>query len=188
MAGLNEIPPDLPVPENDGAAAHLFGRDMPSVTLPSTAGAQVDLSALTGARTVLYAYPMTGQADGTLPSDDWDMIPGARGCTPEACAFRDHHAELEDLGADVFGLSTQTTGYQREVVERLHLPFDILSDCEFALTDALALPTFAAGGMRLLKRHTLVIRAGRIEHVFYPIFPPDGHAEEVCAWLSANQI
>ena len=188
MNSVLSLPDDLPVPEDDGAAAHLIGRDMPSVTLPSTAGAPVDLSALTGARTVLYAYPMTGQPDGTLPSDDWDMIPGARGCTPEACAFRDHHAELNELGADVFGLSTQTTDYQREVVERLHLPFDILSDAEFALTDALALPTFEAGGMRLLKRQTLVIRAGRIEHVFYPVFPPDGHAEEVCAWLRANKI
>ena len=187
MSSVLSLPDDLPIPEDDGAAAHLFGGDMPNVTLPATGGAQIDLSALTGARTVLYAYPMTGQADGTLPSDDWNMIPGARGCTPEACAFRDHHAELRELGADVFGLSTQTTEYQREVVERLHLPFEILSDCEFAMTDALNMPTFEAGGMRLLKRLTLVVRAGRIEHVFYPVFPPDGHAEEVCAWLRANR-
>ncbi|MGI9416108.1 MAG: peroxiredoxin [Hyphomicrobiales bacterium] len=187
MTNLQSLPDNLPRPRDDGAAAHLLGHDMPAVTLPSTGGRDVTLSELPG-RTVVYAYPMTGQPDGTLPSDDWDMIPGARGCTPEACAFRDHHAELKALGADVFGLSTQTTAYQSEVVERLHLPFEILSDAEFALADALTLPTFEAGGMRLLKRHTMVIRDRRIEHVFYPVFPPDGHAEEVCAWLRDHPI
>ena len=187
MTNLQDLPSDLPVPQDDGAAAHLPGLDVPPVTLRSTGGNDVGLSVLPG-RTVLYAYPMTGQPDGTLPSDDWDTIPGARGCTPEACAFRDHHGELKELGAEVFGLSTQSTDYQREVVERLHLPFEILSDADYVLTEALRLPTFEAAGMRLLKRHTMVLRDARIEHVFYPVFPPDGHAEEVLTWLRGNQV
>jgi peroxiredoxin len=176
----------IPAPEDDGAARHLAGMAVASVPLAATDGATVDLAEMRG-RSVVYVYPRTGQPDVALP-DNWDMIPGARGCTPEACAFRDHHAELKALGADVFGLSTQTTVYQSEVVERLHLPFEILSDAEFALADGLNLPTFEAGGMRLLKRHTMVIRDRRIEHVFYPVFPPDGHAEEVCAWLRDHPI
>ena len=181
---LTELPVGLPRPDDDGAAAHLQGKTLPTVTLASTAGRMVDLSGFEG-RTVIYAYPMTGRPDVALP-DGWDMIPGARGCTPEACAFRDHHAELKELGANVYGLSTQTTDYQSEMVARLHLPFEVLSDSEFALTDALELPTFEAGGMRLLKRLTLVVQGGRIEHVFYPVFPPDTHAEDVRDWLAAE--
>ena len=134
-------------------------------------------------RTIVYCYPRTGRPGETLP-DGWDAIPGARGCTPQACAFRDHAADLEALGADVLGLSTQDTAYQREMVERLHLPFEVLSDAEFKLVDALQLPTFEVDGMRLIKRLTLVIRDGRIEHVFYPVFPPDSSAEQIVAWLS----
>ena len=139
-----------------------------------------------GGLTVIYCYPRTGRPGEEPPggSEAWDALPGARGCTPQACAFRDHYGELRDLGAEVFGLSTQTTEYQREAVERLRLPFELLSDAGFALTEALGLPTFKAGGMRLLKRLTLVIRAGRIVKVFYPVFPPDEHPEEVIGWLS----
>jgi len=133
---------------------------------------------------VLYMYPRTGRPDRPVPAA-WDAIPGARGCTPESCGFRDHFAEISALGAGVFGVSTQDTDYQREAAERLHLPFELLSDSEFALTDALRLPTFHFEGERLLKRLTLVVRAGRVEHVFYPVFPPDGHAEKVLAWLSS---
>jgi peroxiredoxin len=178
------IPADLPVPEDDGAAAHLAGLAMPSVLLPATDGALVDVSKLAG-QTVLYCYPKTGVPGQALPGG-WDAIPGARGCTPEACAFRDHFAELKAAGADhVFGLSTQDTDYQRELHERLHLPFPILSDAKLELTRALKLPTFEAWGDTLTKRITLVVRDGVIAHVFYPIFPPDGHAEEVLAWLRA---
>lgn len=187
MTTLDTLPPDLPEPEDDGAAGHLIGRALPALSLPATSGGAVDLGALTEPQTVIYAYPRTGRPGEALP-DGWDMIPGARGCTPEACAFRDHHADLKALAAGVYGLSTQTTDYQREMAERLHLTFPVLSDAEFQLTDALALPTFEVAGMRLLKRLTMIIRAGHIAHVFYPVFPPDSHAEEVLAWLKANPL
>ena len=176
-----ELPNDLPVPEDDGAADHLPGMRLPSVPLASTSGEIVDLSALPG-RTVVYCYPMTGRPDRSLP-EGWDEIPGARGCTPQSCSFRDHHAELRSLGASVFGSSTQDTEYQREAATRLHLPFALLSDSDLALAGALGLPTFEVDGMVLLKRLTLVIDEGWIEKVFYPVFPPDRSAEEVVAWL-----
>ena len=136
---------------------------------------------------MIYCYPRTGRPGEPLP-DGWDAIPGARGCTPQSCAFRDHHRELADLGAEVYGLSTQTTDYQREMAERLHLPFEVLSDARFALTDALGLPTFEVDGMRLIKRLTLMIRDGRIEHVFYPVFPPNESAAQVIGWLERHPI
>jgi peroxiredoxin len=176
-----ELPNDLPVPEDDGAADHLPGMRLPSVPLASTSGEIVDLSALPG-RTVVYCYPMTGRPDRSLPAG-WDEIPGARGCTPQTCSFRDHHAELRSLGASVFGSSTQDTEYQREVATRLHLPFALLSDSDLAFAGALGLPTFEVDGMVLLKRLTLVIDEGWIEKVFYPVFPPDRSAEEVVEWL-----
>jgi peroxiredoxin len=176
-----ELPNDLPVPEDDGAADHLPGMRLPSVPLASTSGEIVDLSALPG-RTVVYCYPMTGRPDRSLPAG-WDEIPGARGCTPQSCSFRDHHAELRSLGASVFGSSTQDTEYQREAATRLHLPFALLSDSNLAFAGALGLPTFEVDGMVLLKRLTLVIDEGWIEKVFYPVFPPDRSAKEVVAWL-----
>ena len=179
------LPPDLPRPVDDGAARHLVGLPMPKLSLRSTKGRMVDLSALAGARTVIYAYPMTGVPGKALP-DGWDMIPGARGCTPQSCGFRDHHKELAELGADVFGLSTQTTDYQREMSERLHLPFEVLSDPELELTEALRLPTFEVDGMMLIKRMVLVIDGGTITKVFYPVFPPDRNAGDVLAWLKEN--
>lgn len=175
----------LPVPSDDGAARHLVGASLPTLGLAATDGRAIDLSALDG-RTVVYAYPMTGRPDVALP-EDWDMIPGARGCTPQSCAFRDHYAELTGLGVgNVFGLSTQDTAYQSEAAGRLHLPFALLSDADFALTDALQLPTFQAGGMRLLRRLTMILEKGRIAHVFYPVFPPDRNARDVVDWLRAN--
>jgi peroxiredoxin len=176
-----ELPNDLPVPEDDGAADHLPGMRLPSVSLASTSGEVVDLSALPG-RTVVYCYPMTGRPDRSLPTG-WDEIPGARGCTPQSCSFRDHHAELGALGASVFGLSTQDTDYQREAATRLRLPFALLSDSDLAFAGALGLPTFEVDRMVLLKRLTLVIDEGWIEKVFYPVFPPDRSAEEVVEWL-----
>ena len=183
-----ELPPNMPVPVDDGACDHLPGMRLPSVPLPSTAGRTVDLSAL-GGRTVVYCYPRTGRPDQEVPKG-WDEIPGARGCTPQSCAFRDHYAEFEAAGVRVFGLSTQTVEYQREAATRLHLPFDLLSDKDLAFVRALKLPTFefawpfGAERSTLIKRLTLVIRDGRIEHVFYPVFPPDKNAEEVRAWLT----
>jgi peroxiredoxin len=176
-----ELPNDLPVPEDDGAADHLPGMRLPPVPLASTSGDVVDLSTLPG-RTVVYCYPMTGRPDRSLPTG-WDEIPGARGCTPQSCSFRDHHAELRSLGARVFGLSTQDTEYQLEAAERLNLPFALLSDADLAFAGALGLPTFEVDGMVLLKRLTMVIDEGRIEKVFYPVFPPDRSAEEVVEWL-----
>ena len=176
-----DLPEGIPAPTDDGAADHLPGIGLPSVPLNATSGDTVDLSALSG-KTVVYCYPMTGRPGKDLPQG-WDEIPGARGCTPQACSFRDHHAELQDLGARVFGLSTQSTGYQREAVGRLRLPFDLLSDEDLAFAEALSLPTFEAEGMILLKRLTLIIENGRVEKVFYPVFPPGKNAEEVLAWL-----
>ena len=175
----------IPAPLDDGAAAHLAGRPLPRLPLPSTSGELVELAALNG-RTVLYVYPLTGQPGVPLP-DGWDGIPGARGCTPQSCAFRDHHAVLLVAGADrVFGLSTQETSYQREAAERLHLPFALLSDSAGTLTRALAMPTFEAAGHVLLKRMALVFDDGAIAQVFYPVFPPDRNAADVLAWLKAN--
>jgi peroxiredoxin len=154
---------------------------LPSVPLTSTPGDTVDLSSLSGV-TVVYCYPMTGRPDRELPRG-WDEIPGARGCTPQSCSFRDHYSELRDLGARVFGLSTQSTGYQQEAVGRLQLPFELLSDERLAFAAALGLPTFEVDGTTLLKRLTLIIEGGRIEKVFYPVFPPGKNAEEVLAWL-----
>src|SRR3712207_13337 len=175
------LPEGLPVPQDDGLSDHLPGMRLPSVPLMSTAGEQVDLSRLP-AKTVVYCYPRTGRPDQDSPQG-WDEIPGARGCTPQSCSFRDHHAELRELGARVFGLSTQSTGYQREAVARLHLPFELLSDEDLAFAGALSLPTFEADGMILIKRLTLVLEDGRIEKVFYPVFPPGKNADEVLAWL-----
>lgn len=182
--GLDNLPEGLPVPEDDGASDHLTGMRLPSVGLKSTAGDTIDLSVLPR-RTVVYCYPLTGRPDADLPQG-WDEIPGARGCTPQACAFRDHHADLQGLGADVYGLSTQDTPYQKEASERLHLPFELLSDEDLVLTKALSLPTMEIEDMLLLKRLTLVARDGQIEKVFYPVFPPHEHAGEVMNWLSQN--
>ena len=178
----NVLPPGIPVPQDDGAARHLQGLALPSLSLPATDGSRVDLSKLAG-RTVVYVYPRTGVPGQPLP-EGWDAIPGARGCTPQSCSFRDHFAELKRLGvAHLYGLSTQDTPYQREAVERLKLPFAILSDAELGLTRAIDLPTFALAGMTLLKRMALVIDDGVIGKVFYPVFPPDKSAAEVIAWL-----
>ena len=179
---IHEVPQGLPVPTHDGACDHLPGMRLPSVSLMSTEGDLADLSALTGT-TIVYCYPLTGRPDQNLPPG-WDEIPGARGCTPQSCAFRDHHAELRELGARVFGLSTQDTTYQREASGRLHLPFLLLSDEKREFARALELPTFEAEGMTLIKRLTLVIEEGEILKVFYPVFPPGKNAEEVADWLS----
>ncbi|HYO60982.1 MAG TPA: peroxiredoxin [Actinomycetota bacterium] len=176
----------IPAPVDDGGTRHLAGAQMASVSLRSTDGDMVDLSALPG-RVVVYAYPRTGQP-GVENPDGWDMIPGARGCSPQSCSFRDHFAELKALGVGhLFGLSTQDPDYQREAAERLHLPFAILSDERLELTRAMNLPTFETGGMTLLKRFTLVINDGAVEHVFYPVFPPDQNASEVVEWLSTGR-
>ncbi len=181
---LLTLPPDLPRPADDGAADHLSRMRLPEVALPATDGAWVDLSALPG-RTVLYCYPRTGRPDRPQPAG-WDAIPGARGCTPQSGSFRDHYAELADLHARVFGLSTQATDEQREAAERLRLPFPLLSDAAGCFTQALRLPTFEAPSMVLLRRLTMIVRDGAIEHVRYPVFPPDADASEVVAWLRAN--
>jgi peroxiredoxin len=180
------LPANLPVPRDDGAAAHLLGSEAPDVALRSTDGRKVSLATIRGMRVVVYAYPRTGRPGEPPLVEEWDVIPGARGCTPETCGFRDHHVELRAAGAEVFGLSTQDTAYQRELVDRLHLPFPILSDSNLDLTRAWGLPTFKAAGQTLLKRLTLVIRDGGVEHLWYPVFPPDRHAEEVLRWLTAN--
>lgn len=177
----------LPRPTDDGAARHLLGLTMPDIALDATDGTRVSLAEFPG-RTVLYVYPMTGKPGVALP-DGWDDIPGARGCTPQSCAFRDHHGALINAGANhVFGVSAQDRAWQTEAAERLHLPYPLLSDADLALTQALKLPTFDIGGIRLLKRMALVIDDARIAAVFYPVFPPDRNAADVLTWLQENAI
>ena len=176
----------IPAPGDDGRAAHLPGMTLPDIALPATDGSSISLARLPG-RTVLFAYPRTGEPGKIAPVDDWDMIPGARGCTPQSCAFRDLFGELKAAGANaVFGLSTQDTAYQQEMASRLHLPFPVLSDASLALTRAARLPTLSVAGLTLIARMAGIIDAGRITHVFYPVFPPDRNASDVLAWLRAN--
>ena len=177
----------IPAPVDDGGTRHLPGMQLPDVSLPATDGTQVSLAKLPG-RVIVFAYPRTGQPGKIALVDDWDMIPGARGCTPQSCAFRDLHKELTSAGAQrVFGLSTQDGAYQREAAERLHLPFPLLSDEKLALTQAMRLPTMQVAGLTLIKRLALVIDDGRISKVFYPVFPPDRNAGDVLAWLQQNR-
>lgn len=189
MSDYLSLPNDLPVPKDDGEADHLPGTEMPNLLLSATDGSTVQLADLGPGRTVIYLYPMTGRPGVALP-EGWDLIPGARGCTPESCGFRDHFEELRAAGAErVYGMSSQDTGYQKEAVGRLGLPFPMLSDPDLMLADSLGLPTFTAPGQnRLYARLTLVIRDGRIEKAFYPIFPPNQHAGEVLTWLRANRL
>jgi peroxiredoxin len=179
-----ELPKDLPRPVDDGAASHLDGMTLPKILLPATNGTTVNLAGIQG-RVVIYIYPMTGRPGVPLP-DGWDGIPGARGCTLQSCAFRDHYSELKSLKTSVLGLSAQTTDYQTEARDRLHLPFELLSDSELRLKQALGLPTFKVAGMELYKRLTLIAENGRIQKVFYPVFPPDRNADDVLAWLRQN--
>ena len=183
LATYTELPANLPVPVDDGACAQLPGRVVPRLSLPVTGGGTVDLGALDG-WVVVYVYPMTGRPGVALPPG-WDAIPGARGCTPESCGFRDNHAGFSACGVRVFGLSSQDTVYQQEVHDRLHLPFELLSDERLEWARALSLPTFEVEGRRLLRRVTLVLVGGVVRHVFYPIFPPDTHAAAVLAWVRA---
>ena len=180
------LPADIPAPQDDGAARHLAGMELPDLALPATRGGAFNLSKLQG-RTIVYVYPRTG-VPGIDAPPGWDGIPGARGCTPQSCSFRDHFDDLKRLGvAQLFGLSTQDTAYQREAATRLHLPFAILSDEKLAFTKAMKLPTFTTSGMTLLKRMAWIIDDGKIAKVFYPVFPPDKNAEEVIAWLQASR-
>lgn len=175
----------IPAPDNDGGADHLQGSQLAQVELVATDGKSVDLSALEGT-TALFIYPMTGRPDVALP-DGWDMIPGARGCTPQACSFRDLHSELAAAGADhIFGLSAQSSDYQSEAAHRLHLPFPLLSDADGAFRDAMKLPWMTVEGMTLLKRLSMICRDGQIIKTFYPVFPPDRSADDVLAWLKSN--
>ena len=178
---LSQLPKDLPIPFDNGAAGHLTWLPLPDLEIPATDGSSINLAGLHG-RWVIYIYPMTGRPDVPLP-DGWDDIPGARGCTPQSCSFRDHYAELQSLKTGVFGLSAQPGDYQLEARDRLHLPFELLSDSELKLKALLQLPTFAVAGMELYKRLTLIVEDGVIVKVFYPVFPPDRNADDVLAWL-----
>jgi peroxiredoxin len=181
-----QLPDDLPVPEDDGAADHLAGMPLPPIALRATDGTSVRLDQLAG-QTVVFAYPRTGRPGEPSPGgdDEWDAIPGARGCTPQACSFRDEHARFAAVNTPVLGLSTQDTAYQREAAERLHLPYPLLSDERLELATALGLPTFEADGLRLLKRLTLILRDGAIEDVIYPVFPPNRSADQTLDRLAA---
>lgn len=181
-----DLPDDLPVPQDDGACDHLEGQALPNIELRSTANRTVNLARLTQSPTVLFFYPRTGRPDEPAPIG-WDEIPGARGCTPQSCGYRDQFAEFRALGFQVFGVSTQTTDFQQELVDRIKLPFEVLSDGEFALTNGMKLPTFEFSGMRLLKRMAWVCEQGKIVKVFYPVFPPQENATQVLGWLKARE-
>ena len=186
---LYELPAGLPVPEDDGAARHLIGLSLPPVELSSTSGRTVRLDDPSVQLAIVYCYPRTGRPDAEAlgGTANWNSIPGARGCTPQSCSYRDSHEELRQLGATVYGLSTQSTDYQREAVNRLGLPFELLSDANNVFSTALRLPTFEVGGTRLLKRITLIIEHGRITQCFYPVFPPNEDAGKVIAWIRGNR-
>jgi len=186
IKNLYTLPDNLPVPVDDGACDHLMGSALPQVSLTSTAGKTVDLSTYAGTL-VSYFYPMLGRPDSP-PLVGWNEIPGARGCTPQTCAFRDHHAELKQLGVEMFGVSAQPLEDQQEAHARLHLPFELLNDRHLALTHALQLPTFEYAGSRLIKRLTIIALDGVIRKVFYPVFPPDKNAQQVVAWLRAQRV
>ncbi len=186
MTNVYAIPPGLPIPQDDGSTDHLKGLRLPTVSLKATDGSTVSFGNISN-RWVIYCYPMTGQPNIALP-DGWDQIPGARGCTPQSCSFRDHYQELQALGAEVVGLSVQTTEYQKEMVDRLHLPFPVVSDSDYQFQKALKMPTFIAGGMRLLKRVTLIANHGVIEAVHYPIFPSDSDPGWVIDYLKRHPI
>ena len=181
MTQLNELPSNLPRPEDDGAANHLVGMRLPSLLLQGTNGKAVDLSKIAGLL-VVYGYPMTGQPHVPLP-EGWNDIPGARGCTPQTCGYRDHYDVFKDMGVEVFGLSVQSTAYQQEMAARLHLTFQVLSDSRYQFTNALNLPTFDVAGMTLLKRLTLIVKDAVIIAVHYPIFPSDSDASWVLNYL-----
>lgn len=181
---FSRLPSDLPVPVDDGAADHLPGSAVPDVALPSTQGGELRLADAARGLLVVYVYPRTG-TPGVAAPEGWDDIPGARGCTPQSCAFRDAQQELARHGASLIGISTQTPAEQAEFAQREHIPYPLLSDHELVLADRMRLPTFQAGGLQLYKRLTFVAQAGRIVKLFYPVFPPDRNADEVLAWLEA---
>ena len=181
VEGFSKLPADLPVPLDDGASSQLLEKSLPNVVLYSTCGKQVNVSHIKS-KVVFYCYPMTGQPGIKLP-DGCDSIPGARGCTPQSCSFRDHYQELQALNTQVYGISTQESAAQIEAVTRLHLPFELLSDVDLKLTKALQLPTFEVENKQLIKRLTLIAQEGKIIKVFYPVFPPDKNAQDVIDWL-----
>ena len=182
--GFSQLPSDLPAPVDDGAGDRLLGKNLPALVLNSTSGKQVNLSDIKGS-VVFYCYPMTGQPGVELP-EGWDSIPGARGCTPQSCTFRDYYRELQALNTQVYGISTQESSVQTEAVARLHLPFELLSDADLKLTAALQLPTFEVENKKLIKRLTFIAKEGKIIKVFYPVFPPDRNASDVISWLKQN--
>lgn len=185
MTNLNQLPTDLPIPQDDGATDHLKGMQLPDVSFTATNGKVINLSDIKG-KLIIYCYPMTGQPNVALP-DGWDQIPGARGCTPQSCSFRDHYQELQALDAEVIGLSVQTTEYQKEMADRLHLPFPVVSDVDYQFQKALDMPTFLAAGMTLLKRVTLIANHGVIEAIHYPIFPSDSDPAWVVDYLKTHR-
>lgn len=184
MTNLNQLPENLPVPEDDGSTDHLKGMKLPNLSLNATTGVAINLSQIKD-KLVIYCYPMTGQPNVPLP-EGWDEIPGARGCTPQSCSYRNHYQELKLLGAEVVGLSVQSTGYQKEMADRLHLPFPIISDEDFAFQKALNIPTFSVAGITLLKRVTLIANDGVIEAVHFPIFPSDSDPAWVMEYLKTH--
>lgn len=184
MINLSQLPTDLPIPQDDGAAAHLKGMQIPDISLYATTGKKLNPGDIQG-RLAIYCYPMTGQPNVALP-EGWDQIPGARGCKPQSCSFRDHYQELKSLGVQVIGLSVQSHQYQLEMVDRLHLPFPVLSDEDYQFQQALHLPIFTVAGMTLLKRITLIANDGVIEAVHYPIFPSDSDPAWVINMMQCN--
>ncbi len=185
IQNFSQLPSNLPIPVDDGAGDRLLGKNLPDIILNSTSGKSLNISSIKGC-VVFYCYPMTGQPGVKLP-EGWDAIPGARGCTPQSCSFRDHYQELQALNTQVYGISTQKSSIQSEAAARLHLPFELLSDADLKLTTALQLPTFEVENQRLIKRLTFIAKEGKIIKVFYPVFPPDQNAQEVMKCLKQKK-
>lgn len=187
MSNHTSLPTDLPAPVDNGECDHLVGMELPSVALPATSRGDIDPSKCASRYVVIYCYPKTGHPDGSLPAPGWDAIPGARGCTPQTCGFRDLHDDIVGYDATVFGLSVNDPEYQKEAAERLEIPFAFLSDANFEFTTALHLPTFDVADMTLLKRVTIIAEHNVIQKIFYPVFPTNENAGNVLAWLEENQ-
>jgi len=176
----------LAIPIDDGKCDHLFNMTLPQLSLLSTSNNTIDLSKLEGL-TVFYFYPRMGRPDIETPAG-WGDIPGASGCTPQTCSFKDQHEDFSRLEVDVYGVSTQASSYQKEAVDRLSLPFDILSDEDLNLTEMLNLPTFEVEGVILTKRVTLICQDSKIIKVFYPVYPPKENAQEVIVYIKNNLL
>ncbi|VAW52529.1 Alkyl hydroperoxide reductase subunit C-like protein [hydrothermal vent metagenome] len=184
MKDLYQLPEGLPVPVDDGACNHLEGAPFPSMLITVTPHATYDFSKEKGIN-IIFFYPMIGHPD-SLPMTGWNEIPGARGCTPQALSYKNYFRQITKLGVRLFGASSQALKEQNDAIDRLKLPFELINDSSFLLSNALKLPTFQFNEIKMIKRLTLVVVDGVIKKVFYPVFPPNKNVDDVIVWLKEN--